>query len=79
MSPKIKMSDIHDDRDDDIIELTEDELKEILADEGFDTDDETAPIPEYYSLILTHTPRSSLATTMRPREIFLSMKRATSL
>lgn len=48
MSPKIKMSDIHDDRDDDIIELTEDELKEILADEGFDTDDETAPIPEYY-------------------------------
>ena len=27
MSPKIKMSDIHDYRDDDIIELTEDELK----------------------------------------------------
>ena len=48
MSPKIKMHDIHDDRDDDIIELTEDELKEILADEDFDADDETAPIPEYY-------------------------------
>ena len=48
MSPKIKMSDIHDDRDDDIIELTEDELKEILADEDFDADEETAPIPEYY-------------------------------
>ena len=48
MSPKIRMSDIHDDRDDDIIELTEDELKEILADEDFDADEETAPIPEYY-------------------------------
>lgn len=36
MSPKIKMSDIHDERDDDIIELTEDELKEILADDDFD-------------------------------------------
>ena len=48
MSPKIKMTDIHDDRDDDIIELTEDDLKEILADEDFDSEEETAPIPEYY-------------------------------
>ena len=48
MSPKIKMTDIHDDRDDDIIELTEDDLKEILADEDFDAEEETAPIPEYY-------------------------------
>ena len=38
MNPKIKMSDIHDDRDDDIIELTEDELKEILADDDFEDD-----------------------------------------
>ena len=36
MSPKIKMSDIHDDRDDDIIELSNEELKEILADDDFD-------------------------------------------
>ena len=50
MSPKIKMKDIHDDRDDDIIELTDAELKEIMEDEDFDvgTDDETAPIPEYH-------------------------------
>jgi len=36
MSPKIKMSDIHDERDDDIIELSDEELKEILADNDFD-------------------------------------------
>ena len=50
MSPKIKMSDIHDDRDDDIIELTDEELKEIMDDEDFDTgaDEEAAPIPEYH-------------------------------
>ena len=50
MSPKIKMKDIHDDRDDDIIELTDEELKEIMEDEDFDAgaDDEAAPIPEYH-------------------------------
>ena len=50
MGPKIKMKDIHDDRDDDIIELTNEELKEILEDEDFDigADDEAAPIPEYH-------------------------------
>ena len=31
MSPKIKMRDIHDDRDDDIIKLTDEELKEIIG------------------------------------------------
>ena len=36
MSPKIKMSDTHDKRDDDIIELSDEELKEILADDDFD-------------------------------------------
>lgn len=46
ISPKIKMHDVHDDRDGDIIELAEDELKEILVDEDFDVDDEAAPIPE---------------------------------
>ena len=48
MSPKIKMSDMPDDHDDDVIELTEDELKEILADEDFDADDEATPVPEYH-------------------------------
>lgn len=48
MTPKIKMTDMPDEHDDDVIELTEDELKEILADEDFDADDEATPIPEYH-------------------------------
>ena len=40
MSPKIKMSDTHDKRDDDIIELSDEELKEILADDDFDDSDD---------------------------------------
>ena len=48
MSPKIKMSDIYD--SDDMIELTDEELKEMMNDEDFDAgaDDEAAPIPEYH-------------------------------
>ena len=48
MSPKIKMHDIHDDRDDDIIELTEDELKEILADDDFTDDGEYEEVRSFY-------------------------------
>ena len=44
MSPKIKMSDVHDDRDDDIIELSDEELKEILADDDFDDSEEYGEI-----------------------------------
>ncbi len=51
MSPKIKMSDIHDERDDDIIELTEDELKEILADDDFD---DSGEYEEVRSFIFTN-------------------------
>ena len=40
MSPKIKMTDSYDKHDEDIIELTEDELKEILADDDFDNEGE---------------------------------------
>ena len=47
MSPKIKMSDIHDDRDDDIIELSEDELKEILADDDFDDREEYGEVHSF--------------------------------
>ena len=36
MSPKIKMTDSYEEHDDEIIELTEDELKEILADVDFE-------------------------------------------
>ena len=48
MSPKIKMSDMHDDGN--MIELTDEELKEIMENEDFDagTDDDAAPIPEYH-------------------------------
>lgn len=48
MSPKIKMKDIHDDPDDDIIELTNDELKEILADDDFTDDGEYEEVRSFY-------------------------------
>lgn len=47
MSPKIKMSDIHDDRDDDIIELSDEELKEILADDDFDDSEEYGEVHSF--------------------------------
>ena len=47
MSPKIKMSDIHDDRDDDIIELSDEELKEILTDDDFDDSKEYGEIHSF--------------------------------
>ena len=47
MSPKIKMSDIHDDCDDDIIELSDEELKEILADNDFDDSEEYGEIHSF--------------------------------
>ena len=47
MSPKIKMSDVHDDRDDDIIELSDEELKEILADDDFDNSEEYGEVHSF--------------------------------
>ena len=47
MSPKIKMSDIHDDRDDDIIELSDEELKEILVNDDFDDSEEYGEIRSF--------------------------------
>ena len=47
MSPKIKMNDIHDDCDDDIIELSDEELKEILADNDFDDSEEYGEIHSF--------------------------------
>ena len=47
MSPKIKMKDIHDDCDDDIIELSDEELKEILADDDFDSSEEYGEIHSF--------------------------------
>ena len=46
MSPKIKMKDIHDDRDD-IVELSDEELKEILADDDFDNSEEYGEIRSF--------------------------------
>ena len=61
MSPKIKMSDIHDDRDDDIIELSDEELKEILADDYFDDSEEYG---EIHSFVFSN---SDLYTKVEPR------------
>ena len=47
MSPKIKMSDIHDHREDDIIELSDEELKEILADDDFDDSEEYGEVHSF--------------------------------
>ena len=47
MSPKIKMRDIHDARDDDIIELSDEELKEILADDDFDDSEKYGEIHSF--------------------------------
>ncbi len=47
MSPKIKMSDIHDDRDDDIIELSDEKLKKILADDDFDDSEEYGEVHSF--------------------------------
>lgn len=47
MSTKIKMRDIHDARDDDIIELSDEELKEILADDDFDDSKEYGEIHSF--------------------------------
>ena len=47
MSPKIKMRDIHDARDDDIIELSDKELKEVLADDDFDDSEEYGEIHSF--------------------------------
>ena len=47
MSPKIKMKDIHDERDDDIIELSDEELKEILADDDFDDSEEYGEVHSF--------------------------------
>ena len=79
MSPKIKMSDIHDERDDDIIELSDEELKEILAITILTIVRNTEKSILSFSPIPTRMPRSSLAPMMPPSVSLLSMKRATSL
>ena len=64
--------------DNEIIELTDEELDEIFADDDFDNGEEDAEIAPFISPIQTPMPRSSLAPMMPPSESFLSMTRATS-
>ena len=64
--------------DNEIIELTDEELDEIFADDDFDNGEEDGEPARFISPILTRMPRSSRAPTMPPRGSFLSTKRATS-
>ena len=64
--------------DNEIIELTDEELDEIFADDDFDNSEEVAETARFISPILTRMSRSSHAPTMPPSESFLSMRRATS-
>ena len=66
MSLKIKMNDIRDDRDGDIIELPDEEPIKILADDDFDDSEEHGEIHSFVFPIPTLMPRSSLAPMMSP-------------
>ena len=66
-------------KDNEIIELTDEELDEIFADDDFDNARRTLKSARFISPILTRMPRSSRAPTMPPRGSFLSMKRAALL
>ena len=79
MGPKIKMSDIHDDRDDDIIELTEDELKEILADDDFEDEGEYEEIRSFYFANSDPYAKVEPRPDGAPRRDFFSMKMEISL
>ena len=61
-----------------IIELTDEELDEISADDDFDNSEEDGEIRSFHFSNPDRMPRSSHAPTMPPRGSFLSMKRATS-
>ena len=65
-------------KNDEIIELTDEELDEIFADDDFDNGEEDAEIRSFHFSNPDRMPRSSHAPTMPPRGSFLSMKRATS-
>lgn len=64
-------------KDNEIIELTDEELNEILPMMILITAGRTAKSVRSISPILTRMPRSSHAPTMPPSESFLSMTRAT--
>ena len=65
--------------DNEIIELTDEELDEIFPTMILITARRTVKSARFISPILTRMPRSSHAPTMPPRGSFLSMKRAALL
>ena len=65
--------------DNEIIELTDEELDEIFPTMILITARRTVKSARFISPILTRMPRSSHAPTMPPRGSFLSMRRATLL
>ena len=65
-------------KDNEIIELTDEELDEIFADDDFDNGEEDGEIRSFHFSNPDPMPRSSHAPTMSLRESFLSMRRATS-
>lgn len=65
-------------KDNEIIELTDEELDEIFADDDFDNGEEDGEICSFYFSNPDPMPRSSHAPAMPPRGSFLSMKMATS-
>lgn len=65
-------------KDNEIIELTDEELDEIFADDDFDNGEEDGEIRSFYFSNPDPMPRSSHAPAMSPRGSFLSMKMATS-
>ena len=66
-------------KDNEIIELTDEELDEIFAMMILITARRTVKSALFISPILTRMPRSSHAPTMPPKGSFLSMKRAALL
>ena len=65
--------------DNEIIELTDEELDEIFPTMILITARRTVKSARFISPILTRIPKSSHAPTMPPRGSFLSMRRATLL
>ena len=61
-------------KDDEIIELTDEELDEIFADDDFDSGEDGGEIRSFYFSILTRMPRSSRAPTMPQEGVFFRRK-----
>ena len=66
-------------KDNEIIELSDEELDEIFPTMILITARRTVKSARFISPILTRMPRSSHVPTMPPSESFLSMRRATLL